>query len=115
MWLASSLSWLRKPESLVMSMLLVMLHCLWSIIDDSGAVVSSVVSLPPALLSFHMLARNLDRAHHCCSICRCAIKTISQPHCLTLDIHDLLISADIHVMVRVLTSSGGQPSITDCQ
>src|SRR6266478_6575852 len=45
-----------------MSMLLFMLHGLWSIIDDSGSVVSSVVSSHPALLSFHMLAGNLDRA-----------------------------------------------------
>src|SRR6266436_4721914 len=46
-----------------MSMLLFVLHELWSIIDDSGFVVSSVVSSHPALLSFHMLAGNLDRAH----------------------------------------------------
>jgi len=45
-----------------MSMLLFILHRLWSIIDDSGSVVSSIVSLHPALLSFHMLAGNLDRA-----------------------------------------------------
>jgi hypothetical protein len=45
-----------------MSMLLFVLHELWSIIDDSGFVVSSVVSSHPALLSFHMLAGNLDRA-----------------------------------------------------
>jgi hypothetical protein len=37
-------------------------HILWSIIDDSGFVVSSVVSSHLALLSFHMLAGNLDRA-----------------------------------------------------
>ena len=43
-------------------MLLFILHRLWSIIDDSGSVVSSIVSLHPALLSFHMLAGNLDRA-----------------------------------------------------
>jgi len=43
-------------------MLLFVLHALWSIIDDSGSVVSSVVSSHPALLSFHMLAGNLDRA-----------------------------------------------------
>ena len=46
-----------------MSMLLFVLHKLWSIIDDSGAVVSSVVSSHPALLSFPMLAGNVDRAH----------------------------------------------------
>ena len=45
-----------------MSMLLFMLHRLWSIINDSDSVVSSIVSLYPALLSFHMLAGNLDRA-----------------------------------------------------
>src|SRR5262249_3383160 len=44
-------------------MLLFVLHELWSIIDDSGAVVSSVVPSYPALLSFHMLAGHLDRAH----------------------------------------------------
>src|SRR5712691_8248768 len=44
-------------------MLLFVLHALWSIIDDSGSVVSSVVSSHPALLSFHMLAGNLDRAN----------------------------------------------------
>src|SRR5262249_40816363 len=44
------------------SMLLFVLHALWSIIDDSGSVVSSVVSSHPAPLSFHMLAGNLDRA-----------------------------------------------------
>ena len=43
-------------------MLLLILHELWSIIDDSGFVVSSVVSSHPALLAFHMLAGNLDRA-----------------------------------------------------
>ena len=43
-------------------MLLFVLHALWSIIDDSGSVVSSVVLSHLALLSFHMLARNLDRA-----------------------------------------------------
>src|SRR2546428_10213140 len=62
MCLASSVSWLVKPESLVISMLLFVLHELWSIIDDSGSVVSSVVPSHPALLSFHMLAGNLDRA-----------------------------------------------------
>jgi hypothetical protein len=45
-----------------MAMLLFILYRLWSIIDDSGSVVSSVVSSHPALLSFHMLAGNLDRA-----------------------------------------------------
>jgi hypothetical protein len=45
-----------------MAMLLFLLHRLWSIIDDAGSVVSSVVSSHPALLSFHMLAGNLDRA-----------------------------------------------------
>ena len=43
-------------------MLLFILHELWSIIDDSGSVVSSVVSSHPTLLSFHMLAGNVDRA-----------------------------------------------------
>ena len=43
-------------------MLLFVRRALWSIIDDSGFVVSSVVSANPALLSFHMLAGNLDRA-----------------------------------------------------
>jgi hypothetical protein len=43
-------------------MLLCVRRELWSIIDDSGFVVSSVVSANPALLSFHMLAGNLDRA-----------------------------------------------------
>ena len=43
-------------------MLLFVFHELWSIIDDSGFVVSSVVSSHPALLAFHMLAGNLDRA-----------------------------------------------------
>ena len=43
-------------------MLLFMLHRLWSIITDSDSVVSSIVALYPALLSFHMLAGNLDRA-----------------------------------------------------
>ena len=43
-------------------MLLFVLHELWSIIDDSDSVVSSVVSSNPTLLLFHMLAGNLDRA-----------------------------------------------------
>jgi hypothetical protein len=43
-------------------MLLFVKRELWSIIDDSGSVVSSVVPSHLALLSFHMLARNLDRA-----------------------------------------------------
>jgi hypothetical protein len=43
-------------------MLLFILHALWSIIDDSGSVVSSVVSSHPTLLSFHMLDGNVDRA-----------------------------------------------------
>ena len=42
-----------------MSMLLFMLHGLWSIIDDSGSVVSSVVSSHPTLLLFHMLTRKM--------------------------------------------------------
>jgi len=46
-----------------MSMLLFVTHRLWSIFGDSGSVVSSVVSSDPALLSFHMLTGNLDRAH----------------------------------------------------
>jgi hypothetical protein len=37
-------------------------HILWSIIDDAGFVVSPVVSSHLALLLFHMLAGNLDRA-----------------------------------------------------
>src|SRR6266568_2856840 len=45
-----------------MSMLLFVTHRLWSIFGDSGSVVSSVVSSDPALLSFHMLTGNLDRA-----------------------------------------------------
>src|SRR2546428_2605674 len=45
-----------------MSMLLFVTHRLWSIFGDSGSVVSSVVSSNPALLSFHMLTGNLDRA-----------------------------------------------------
>src|SRR2546426_3263020 len=45
-----------------MSMLLFVTHRLWSIFGDSGSVVSSVVSSAPALLSFHMLTGNLDRA-----------------------------------------------------
>ena len=43
-------------------MLLFVLHKLWSIIDDAGFVVSSVVASHPALLSFPMLAGNVDRA-----------------------------------------------------
>ena len=43
-------------------MLLFILYELGSIIDDSGSVVSSIVSSHPILLSFHMLAGNLDRA-----------------------------------------------------
>jgi len=39
-------------------MLLFVLHELWSIIDDSGSVVSSVVSPHLALFSFPMLAGN---------------------------------------------------------
>ena len=50
-------------------MLLFVLHKLWSIIDDSGSVVSSVVSSRPALLSFHMLARNLDRVRCRGAVC----------------------------------------------
>src|SRR3989442_2993254 len=45
-----------------MSMLLFVTHRLWSLFGDSGSVVSSVVSSDPALLSFHMLTGNLDRA-----------------------------------------------------
>ena len=43
-------------------MLLFVINHLWSIIGDSGFVVSSVVSSHPALLSFHMLTGNVDRA-----------------------------------------------------
>src|SRR3989442_14854049 len=46
-----------------MSILLFVTPRLWSIFGDSGSVVSSVVSSAPALLSFHMLTGNLDRAH----------------------------------------------------
>jgi hypothetical protein len=42
-------------------------HILWSIIDDAGFVVSSVVSSHLALLLFHMLAGNLDRALYLCN------------------------------------------------
>src|SRR5262249_55899326 len=62
MWRAELLSWLIKTESLVMSMLLVILHKLWSIIDDLGAVFRSVVFSHPALVSCHQLAGNFDRA-----------------------------------------------------
>src|SRR5213594_3244581 len=48
-----------------MSLLLFVTLRLWSIFGDSGSVVSSVVSSNPALLSFHMLTGNLDRAHPC--------------------------------------------------
>ena len=51
---ASSLSWLVKPDSLVMSMLLFVESMLWSIIGEAGFVVSSVVPSAQALLSFHM-------------------------------------------------------------
>src|SRR5215470_7871616 len=42
-----------------MSLLLVVTHRLWSIIGDSGSVVSSVGPLALALLSFHALTGNL--------------------------------------------------------
>ena len=42
-----------------MSMLLVVTHRLWSIIGDSGSVVSSVGPLALALLSFQALTGNL--------------------------------------------------------
>src|SRR5215475_11931636 len=51
---ASSLSWLVKPDSLGMSMLLFVESMLWSIISESDFVVSSVVPSAQALLSFHM-------------------------------------------------------------
>jgi len=44
MCLAYSVSWQIKPESLVMSMLLFVSGDLWSIIGDSGFVVSAVVA-----------------------------------------------------------------------
>src|SRR5215471_17796182 len=59
MYRASSLSWLVKPESLIMSMLLVVTHRLWSIIGDSGSFVSPVGPLALAPLSFHALTGNL--------------------------------------------------------
>jgi hypothetical protein len=59
MYRASSLSWLVKPESLVMSMLLVVTHRLWSIIGDSDSVVSSVGPSALAPLAFHALTGNL--------------------------------------------------------
>src|SRR5262245_66339781 len=54
MCLALSVSWLVKPDSLVMSMLLFVESMLWSIIGESGFVVSSVVPSAQALLSLHM-------------------------------------------------------------
>ena len=65
--MGSSLSWLVKPASLVMAMLLVVLHKHWSIIDDSESVVSSAVASHPARLSFPMLAGNVDRARNSAS------------------------------------------------
>src|SRR5215475_7558696 len=56
---ASSLSWLVKPDSLGMSMLLFVESMLWSIISESDFVVSSVVRSAQALLSFHMPAGKL--------------------------------------------------------
>jgi hypothetical protein len=55
MYLAYSISWLLKPESLVLAMLLFVQGDLWSIIGDSGFVVSSVVSSASASFSFHIL------------------------------------------------------------
>src|SRR6266705_3647199 len=43
-------------------MLLVVTHYLWSIFDDSGLFVSSVLSSAVPLFSVHMFAGNLDRA-----------------------------------------------------
>jgi hypothetical protein len=54
MCLALSVSWLVKPDSLVMSMLLFVESMLWSIIGESGFVVSSIVPSAQALLSLHM-------------------------------------------------------------
>src|SRR5215468_9047364 len=59
MYRVSSLAWVVKPESLIMSMRLVVTHRLWSIIGDSGFVVSSVGPLALAPLSFHALTGNL--------------------------------------------------------
>jgi len=59
MCLALSVSWLVKPDSLVMVMLLFVESMLWSIISESGFVVSSVVSSAQVLLSFHMLTGKL--------------------------------------------------------
>jgi len=53
---------IERPGSLVISMLLVVTHYLWSIFDDSGLFVSSVLSSAVPLFSFHMLAGNLDHA-----------------------------------------------------
>jgi hypothetical protein len=55
MCLALSVSCLVKPDSLGMSMLLVVESLLWSIIGDAGFVVSSVVPSAQALCSFHIL------------------------------------------------------------
>src|SRR5262245_57890892 len=51
MCLALSVSWLVKPDSLVMSMLLFGESMLWSIIGESGFVVSSVVPSAQALFA----------------------------------------------------------------
>jgi hypothetical protein len=53
---------IERPGSLVISMLLVVTHYLWSIFDASGLFVSSVLSSAVPLFSFHMLAGNLDPA-----------------------------------------------------
>ena len=55
MCLASSVSWLLRPESLVRSRLLFLQCDLWSIIGDSGLVVSSLVSSASTSFSFHLL------------------------------------------------------------
>jgi hypothetical protein len=62
MCLAFSVSWLVKPDSLVISMLLFVESMLWSIIGESGFIVSSVVPSAPALRSFHMPTGNWERA-----------------------------------------------------
>src|SRR5262249_29582987 len=62
-------SWLVKPDSLIMSMLLRVESLLWSIIGDAGFVVSSVAPSAQALLSFHLLTGKLgSRPTVICSI-----------------------------------------------
>jgi hypothetical protein len=62
MCLALSVSWLAKPDSLGMSMLLLVESMLWSIIGDSSFVVSSVVPSAQALPSFHILTGKWEHA-----------------------------------------------------